>query len=175
MHKLVLSLLLVMGSGNAAAAEENSVPSAVEDAARQFRILTYDQFRTDRAEFDTRRAAADELLANWNQAQQPREHRQMVAGWFIQAAAVTRHDPTAALPPVPQVPRLSNVSRLRDGGPDSATSGQRPAYLDPEAIQALDEVSGRIPRADGTKNSDGPSLPMSNVLNGLKRIVLGDE
>jgi hypothetical protein len=65
--------------------KEAKLDFAVENAAREFRIQTYEAFRQRRDEYDARRALGDELLKAWNKAAQPARHREAVLAWFEEA------------------------------------------------------------------------------------------
>ncbi|MCA9207349.1 MAG: hypothetical protein KDA55_03290 [Planctomycetales bacterium] len=157
----------------------------VEDAARAFRIQTYELFRTDRGTYDARRTAADELLEAWKTAPGRADHAEAVSGWYVEAMALTEFNRSAQLPPVPELPAVEETPVLMldpqlPAAPaiDSAQP-EKPAYLDEEAIRALNEASGMVdertaPAATTPPEPGTAQSTMSAIMGGLKRAVLGD-
>lgn len=173
---VILSCVVLQGAELRAAESEDKLPS-VEDAAREFRILTYDTFRLNRTEYDARREAADQLFEAWQAAREPRDFRDAVSGWFVEATALTQFDPTTELPPVPELPAVSSASHTMDSFPslhiEMPPETERPAYLDPDAIRALDQDGQLLGPEDEPAPAENDA--MSTILNGLKRAILGDE
>lgn len=157
----------------------------VEDAARAFRIQTYELFRTDRHTYDTRRTSADELLEAWKAAPGRADHAEAVAGWYVEAMALTEFNRSARLPPMPELPAVEETPvlmlepQLPAAPAIDAVQPEKPAYLDEEAIRALNEASGMVdertaPAATTPTEPGTAQSTMSAIMGGLKRAVLGE-
>lgn len=87
-----------------ASAEESSVDSV----SRQFRILTYQQFRSNRTEFDRRIAAAEQVTAEWKQHGEPADRMAEIVDWFKVAQRSQR------LPTKPNYRKTSEIPAHHD-------------------------------------------------------------
>jgi hypothetical protein len=74
---------------------------ALEAAARQYRVAVYETYRLDRAEYDRRRAAADELQARWREAGGRKEELTAVLKWLERATYLSRPEVRQSLPALP--------------------------------------------------------------------------
>jgi hypothetical protein len=75
----------------------------VERSAREFRRAVYENFRTDREEFDRRWSAGEKLYSRWTELRQPAIHGETIAAWYHEAARATLTG-RDALPPLPYLP-----------------------------------------------------------------------
>ena len=87
-----------------ASAEE----SPVDSVSRQFRILTYQQFRSNRTEFDRRIAAAEQVTAEWKQHGEPADRMAEIVDWFKVAQKSQR------LPTKPNYRKTSKIPAHHD-------------------------------------------------------------
>ena len=87
-----------------ASAEE----SPVDSVSRQFRILTYQQFRSNRTEFDRRIAAAEQVTAEWKQHGEPADRMAEIVDWFKVAQRSQR------LPTKPNYRKTSEIPAHHD-------------------------------------------------------------
>lgn len=119
----------------------NSDELSVERAARQFRIHAYETYRTDREIYDQFLQAGDELLANWQDAGRPSDHRHEVLAWYRGATPITL---AASLPPLPALPMRikpepeATVELVPNG------SGEPNQHLDAQQVTPLPIESGEV-------------------------------
>jgi len=104
MFHAILSLAILTGAAGVSqpgAEEPAPLDQDVANAARYFRIQVYHSFRYNRGEYNRHRAAGDNVLSQWKEADQPAGARDAVIQWFEQArhAAYTG----AQLPTAPDV------------------------------------------------------------------------
>lgn len=78
----------------------------IQRAARQYRMQLYHSFRLDRAEYDRRRAAWDQVLAAWEVAGSRADQRRLLLAW-LQAAIKSASPETAG--PTPAIPQFTTV------------------------------------------------------------------
>ncbi len=90
----------VMFVGASAPDESFSEDATVVQAARTFRIDSYERYRLNREVYDARVAVADQLLKDWTSTAHSTSHRNLVVRW-LQAATQTEG---ANLPPTPYLP-----------------------------------------------------------------------
>lgn len=74
---------------------------ALEKAAREFRIQTYNTYRLNRAEFNRRRAAWDYVHAQWKAAGSRPEDQAALLDWLASATERSRPGVAAELPEAP--------------------------------------------------------------------------
>jgi hypothetical protein len=74
----------------------------LERAERDFSMQTFEQFHRDRAEYDRRMGMARSLRQQWVEAGENIEDQVKLTAWFERAAAGTRPDLAADLPPAPR-------------------------------------------------------------------------
>ena len=93
----------------------------VERIARSYRIQIYNVFRSERDEYNRRRASADEILDAWTAAGHDPDHRSLVIAWFRQAIVASEAgEDNASLPALPQfaftdfIPQSSNAAESVD-------------------------------------------------------------
>jgi hypothetical protein len=100
MRIAVFALLLPLAVNSRAA--EPQKPT-VDRTARWFRIQVYETYRTERAEYDRRRALGDQLLREWENAGNPEEPAAQMIEWFLAARDASLPDAQAQLPAVPSI------------------------------------------------------------------------
>jgi hypothetical protein len=84
-------------------AEQAAAVREVERAARDFRILVYETYRTDRPEYDARRLSADKLLEAWYDAGHPAAYREDVLQWYREATKLAA-ETAVGVPEMPELP-----------------------------------------------------------------------
>jgi hypothetical protein len=104
---LVVSVLSFLGAGHPAS---ETAEMSAEHAARLYRIEVYNTFRTDRNEYDYRRAVGDQVWAAFEAAGQPPHHRATVTQWFIAAREASAPSRIGELPAVPDFSRPDQVT-----------------------------------------------------------------
>ena len=92
-----LSILIALVA-TAPVVADDAMERAVETAARNFRIQTYETYRTDRPVYDERMEVANEALQRFRFAADDVGRLEM-RQWFFQAGQVQ----DAALPPIPEI------------------------------------------------------------------------
>jgi hypothetical protein len=146
MTKHLLAIVLVGGMGigisASARAESDAKPTTateklptpttegerhMERAARDFRIRTYQTFRTDRAEYDRRQAQAAKLQQAWEAAGSEQDDQPKLIEWFEQATARTSlaTDMAAQLPPLPTF--VAKPPKQNDDSAVAETGAKTPA------------------------------------------------
>lgn len=156
---LTLSLASVLG-------EELPRPAAsltTEQAARLYRIEVYNQFRTNRAEYDRRIAQGEQVWKDFEAAGFPVEHRDTITTWFIagrESATVGDHRTLPQLPSLPVVAKQSKQAK-----PEQhfiATSGreERP-FVDRVPSDVATKLDVKLPsQAEQT----GPTRAFSSIV-----------
>lgn len=108
----------------------------LEKAARDYRIQTYETFRTDRAEYDRRQAEGVRLQTAWTEAGKSADDQPKLIDWFAQATASSRAEEIGDLPPFPQftiVPHKNEAeTKLTD---TKSTEKQSPDSTDAAAAK----------------------------------------
>ena len=100
----------------------------LEQAARQYRIESYNAYRLDRVELDRHRALWDKALARWRSQGASDEDRDSLIAWLSAATDAVRHQ--RETPPIPDFER-DDTPRLADSTP----SANLPAPMPPRAAQ----------------------------------------
>lgn len=85
-------------------------PLVIQRAARQYRMQLYHSFRLDRAEYDRRRAAWEQVVAAWEAAGSRADQRPLLLAW-LQAAIANASPGTAK--PSPAIPTFETVKESR--------------------------------------------------------------
>lgn len=85
----------------AAVAPEPVDPLIIQRAARQYRMQLYHSFRLQRAEYDRRRAAWDEVLAAWQAAGSRADQQHLLLAWLQAAIKSASPDTFGPLPAIP--------------------------------------------------------------------------
>ncbi len=73
----------------------------VERTAREYRIQVYETFRANRSEYDRRRAAGDQILYAYREANGRSSHQEDTIRWFVAAAGTSRPGAIDRLPKTP--------------------------------------------------------------------------
>ena len=113
----------------------------VERSAREFRRAVYENFRTDREEFDRRWTAGEVLHRRWSELRQPAIHGEAVAGWYEDAARATLAGQNA-LPPLPYLPVPAS---LRDDRRSEIILPPAPVPLSAPANDTVEEDNPYLP------------------------------
>jgi len=149
-------------------------PAAVEAAARDYRIEIYAAFRTQRDEYNRRRAAGDELLQAWIGAGQPIADAPAIRMWFDEARR--RSASGQPLPPKP---------KLNAGNPFAVPPQPQPPSKPPPSPQpptsstlklpTIPAESARLPgpQFGPLRRSQNPSW--SQIARGLLNLRPSDE
>jgi hypothetical protein len=98
-------------------ARQPTATRSVEAAARAFRLQVYRTYRTDRDEFERRRAAAEQVHTAWRNAGKHADDEPAVIRWFEEAAYQSRAEIRG---PLPEPPRF--------GHPDSVAQRKTPPH-----------------------------------------------
>ncbi|MDZ4821759.1 MAG: hypothetical protein SGJ20_22590 [Planctomycetota bacterium] len=149
----------------AVAAKQNSAPEMTAElkaAARDFRIQTYESFRTDRAEFNRRRAAWDAVYQAWVQAGSRTADEPVLLSWLGQATLHSIPEQFASLPPVPEFGQLA--SNVPSGEGDHVTI-QIPEVLN----QPGSADDAQNPWADN--QGDSAEAPLYQAPNGADTTI----
>ncbi len=120
-----------------------------EHAARLYRIETYNTLRHDRAEYERRIAAGEQVWKTFNDAGQPNAQRDEVLQWFV--AARTAVQQKQALPALPQLEAIATKN-----APEKAITTEIPVITSGREESPLVEA---IP--DGVATSLEIQLPAS--------------
>ncbi|MBW3597389.1 MAG: hypothetical protein KY475_08950 [Planctomycetes bacterium] len=116
----------------------------VEQAAREFRGAVYRSFRTDRAEFDRRWIAGEELLRHWTVLDQPVAHQGEVTAWFVEATHAARIG-RSELPLLPHLPEPTLPTVIRDDESSSPEESLPPPVAPPAAESAVEDDNPFLP------------------------------
>ena len=73
----------------------------LENAARDYRIQTYETFHTNRAEYDRRQAEGIRIQKAWTDAGENPVEQPLLIDWLEQAKARSQADSIGELPPLP--------------------------------------------------------------------------
>lgn len=73
----------------------------VERTAREYRIQVYETFRANRSEYDRRRAAGDQILHAYREANGRSSHQEDTIRWFVAAAGTSHPGAIDRLPKTP--------------------------------------------------------------------------
>jgi hypothetical protein len=158
-------LASVMAAGLAVGAESTPAGrSSLEDAARDYRIQVYETFRSDRPEFDRRRAEWRQLEQSWEAAGKPDRDMPALLDWLSDATAQSQNDSIGELPEAPKivaevkVPAVGKAAKTvtSEKTGSSASAGAKPS---PDA--AVDELDKTTPSATpvSSRNTlDSPAL-----------------
>jgi hypothetical protein len=84
----------------------------IEAAARRFRLQIYTTYRSDRAEFDRRRAAWRQVQARWREAGSEPAEQESLIRWLMQATEQSRPEVRGPLPEIPLFGRLPMHGKL---------------------------------------------------------------
>lgn len=106
---VVLSLLSFAGEALPAPAPAITT----EHAARLYRIETYNHLRHNRAEYDQRIAAGEQVWKSFHDAGQPNLQRDEVLAWFLAARTAVQSQQ-----PIPSAPQLEAVAKQPAQQPD---------------------------------------------------------
>ncbi|MDX1961521.1 MAG: hypothetical protein SFX18_00120 [Pirellulales bacterium] len=98
---LILAVISPVAGQSPPPTELNNAASALETAARDYRIEIYNAFRHQRGEYNRRRQIGADLLAAWAAAGQPADRVDELRNWFEQARVASSAG--RELPPVPQI------------------------------------------------------------------------
>ncbi len=151
----------------------------VENAARQFRISTYSDYRTQRAEFDRRLEAADALLEAWRGANRPAHRAEEVKAWFDAAGSV---DANSDLPSAPLF-AASNGSSPTDIEADPATpftwsknSANESDSATTTQLPATDQSQGIVSEnGDSISSQPAPGGVLNSLSRAFVRGVIGSQ
>ncbi len=136
--------------GYAAMADDQPFQT-VDDVARSFRIATYEEFRTDRANYDKRIKPARKLMEEWRAAEMPATHEQAVRDWFAAAK-------NGELNPLPELPEPTQVAV--DENPFEIQVSDAPDDPESESPKKSGSVFSSMKRAlFGGSNDDSALLP----------------
>lgn len=98
-----------------AAASEPVDPLVIQRAARQYRMQIYHSFRLQRAEYDRRRAAWDEVLAAWQAAGSRADQQDLLLAWL--QTAIKRASP-GTFGPSPEIPVFKTAEEPAPSSPE---------------------------------------------------------
>ena len=107
---------------------EQREAAALARLARQFRLTTYEAFRTDRPEFDRRMKGLKKVVAAWQAAGTRPEDRPQMIAWLESAGDRIGKDRLALLPAIPafgaaaSLARLPSAAKLADAHPPVAAA-----------------------------------------------------
>jgi hypothetical protein len=106
-------------------AVSDPVELELEEAARQYRIETYNAYRADRGELDRHRAAWGEARSSWRAAGSRFDDRAALIAWLDAATDAVRNRQTP--PPLPEFG--PNAIQLADGPGSDETTAPAPAQI----------------------------------------------
>lgn len=119
--------------------------ASLEAAARRYRVQVYETFRLDRAEFDRRRAAGDEVQARWREAGGRKEDLSAVLEWLLHATYLSQPEVRLRLPGLPEFGASRNTAKK---------SGQHAVVPEPIAPAVPQRSnSTEIPLPSASRNS----------------------
>jgi hypothetical protein len=143
-RKWLLLMAFVTTTGVCSLPAQTSEDLELTRAARHFRRQVYLQYRTDRPEFDRRRAAAQQAEAAYHEGGGKAEDGERLRTWLLAAAAASQS--RAALPAAPTfgpetrvaeeaAPKspLTGADQAPEAPPESLTPGKIPLDLPPVA------------------------------------------
>lgn len=173
MHLTLLTLSVVVAqiqpiqtaSGNPAV--ERGIREAAQ-AARQFRRSVYENYRTDRPEFDRRWKAGEELWRHWIAIEQPAAHREAVIGWFHEAARLAVAGDRGPLPDLPTLPEPSLPTLLRNGHaplPAAETPAIELPLESPDVPPSVNASEGKNDAPTGAAPSASETAPSADKRN----------
>ncbi len=153
-------------------AASDPVELELEQAARQYRIQSYNAHRLDRAELDRHRALLDTALARWRAAGASDEDRDSLIAWLNAATDAVRN--RRETPPIPDFDRDS-PQRLADATPNA----NLPAPIPPRTAQRTpsDRLARRpktAHRASATSQIAQLAAPPSDAKFGEPRLNLAE-
>lgn len=123
--------------------------AALEALSRQFRMATYDQFRTDRRRYDARLATWRQLEAHWRSAGSRVDARRQLLDWLQAAIRQTVAHSNLPLPPSPlqvdqrpAAPEPTPAARPQPTAPSPAPPAveRSPAPAPPGGADALEPL-----------------------------------
>jgi hypothetical protein len=136
--------------------------SSLEAAARQYRVTVYQTYRLDRAEFDRRRAAVDQVHASWREAGGHPEDLSAVLGWLREATYSSQPEIRQPLPELPDFGRSRGAGSKTEQGP-VANEGIAPSDR---------QGSGRVTARSSAPGTNVPTLdrraPPAPKVNGYE-------
>ena len=136
-----------------------SSDDALDAAARRFRLQVYETYRSDRAEYERRRMAGDQVQARWRQAGKRPEDARAIIHWFDEAAYRSRSEVRGSLPDMPVFGPLSAHNKPQE--PRTTRPAQaitkRPTGPTPVAEPHPSRSSQIAPRLPATFTPTAPS------------------
>ena len=119
------------------AVEATDLPQEIERLARDYRIQTYASYRTNRPEYDRRRAALDEVLDAWREGGSRQDDISLLTMWLNQTTHYAAENPARPLPPTP----LFGIDRWPSAADDSTTAPNVIGDASPPAQQSESEIA----------------------------------
>lgn len=156
-------------------AEQAVASRDIERAARDYRILVYQTYRTDREKYDAHRLPADDLLLAWQHAGHPAAYREDILNWY-QEASEQINDAEASLPEFPELPdRLPEFANDPTAAPHFPSQDRLHVPVsnagDPTRLDQSDDVFGTTGAPDETYN--GPKyVPASKLFQSIQRALI---
>lgn len=140
LKSLLYAALFIVLMSAVAPASDDVQPDPIQDAAREYRIWTYDNFRLDRDQYDRRRQAADELLQRWTEAGSRASQGEVVVSWFAAAKSDSR---TLDLPALPELTESkAKVAEAKNSGQVKQVAEPVPQYPVVDLSQSSKTATG---------------------------------
>ena len=120
--------------------------TTVEQAARQYRIETYERYRLERDAYDRRTKPGNELFNRWIKAGQPKNFADAVVGWYRDAIRMGQENPYQQLPPIPTpvAERPSMNAKAKARSTNAFAEPQDSAQDENNAVEAVaDDKAGK--------------------------------
>lgn len=154
MWQIILPLAVVSGVGTAEVDQATvSGWKATDELALEFRLATYEAYRTERPRYDQQISIGNELLRIAQELPSDAPDQQRLGDWFRNAALATK---TGAPLPTKPVIDLTQYASQTWSSPDPPTrENNRPA----SDFQPRSNIHGDAETAEVTKQTPRPTLP----------------
>jgi hypothetical protein len=129
--------------------------AVIQRAARQYRLQIYHSFRTQREEYDRRKAAWDHVAAAWEAAGQRADQHPLLLEWLQEAIRASSPD---TIGPLPELPDFGVPLK----GPQPKPTTQEPALRPPTTLEVgRDSNVGRLASQRGSEPAEPASASSS--------------